>query len=576
MAHGSADVTAEDIDNILDEIEQNEEKSSRNAPTNGANWKQILTQLQKGNITYVKSLITTKDIDVNEQDPANGMTVLIYATVIGNYELVKLVCNFGANVHTKDHSDCDALDYAQRYGRYAITELLFYRQLSGSLGKDLKDIATSIHDKNDEAKRLKSHSKSLHNDIITAMKTAIQWREPFSPDLLYYAWYFYLEECEKVKKDPVAPWTENDKSSWGSLWVEMMTAFQQILCNTSDKEGWKWLKGYFINSLIWFLPHPKNKLKNEDNDDDNDMEYILSTTLFYELLTRVRKESKVQSDLLLKEKIDAIKTKTPQEWETLITYNISTEFSKNARQDVCGCITPKYNEDELSEERYPPSTHFSAKKHYDTNIYLNELLFRANIMDTMFQSDMKKITKEINSVTGFDSQYRAGPVKTVARSQIKVENDYIDEDYPTAAKILDINRCAIQFESIDAMMKYIHLFTDRIGQKQAHSIVAIIRCKNGWRTYNPQQPAYTDVKLNVLVQSPTDGTIVAEIQLLLKLMSAFKKKAHKLYGVERKFELVYNFNQLQRKMSQFKDLFGENIMIDLLKRNELESFKTYW
>ena len=258
------------------------------------------------------------------------------------------------------------------------------------------------------------------------------------------------------------------------------------------------------------------------------------------ITNRVRKESKNQSDKLLKEKIDKIKAEKPDDWNQLISYNVSTKWSKNARQDVVGCLIPKYGENDLSERKYPSSTHFSAKKHYDTNMYLNELLFNANIMNKTFQIDMNKITKDISMEIGKKIDYRAGPVKTLTRSQTKVENDYINEDYPTAAKILDINRCAIQFKEISDMMKYIELFTKKIREKKCGSIIDIIRCKNGWSVYDPEYPQYTDIKLNVLVKVIIDDdpiSIVAEIQFLLDLMSAFKKKAHKLYSVERKFEV---------------------------------------
>ena len=311
-----------------------------------------------------------------------------------------------------------------------------------------------------------------------------------------------------------------------------------------DKHGWTWLKTYFINSMIWYMPHPNNHNieKNEIIDDDNNMETVLQSTLFWELLVRVRKESKNQSDKLLKDKIDKIKIEKPNEWDQLISYNVSTKWSKNARQDIVGCLTPKYNKYDLSIDKYPPSTHFSAQKHYDKNIYLNQLLFQANILDKEFQHDMKRITKQISDKNSIKVIYRAGPVKTLTRSQTKVENDYIKEDYPTSAKILDINRCALQFVTIKEMMEYIDEFTGKINKKEAYSIMDVIRCKNGWSVYNPEYPQYTDIKLNVLVKSRHDGKmIIAEIQFLLELMSAFKKKAHKLYSVERKFELVLFF-----------------------------------
>ena len=68
----------------------------------------------------------------------------------------------------------------------------------------------------------------------------------------------------------------------------------------------------------------------------------------------------------------------------------------NARQDVCKCIHLKYEENDLSEDKYPPSTHFSAGKHHDTGFYLDELLFRANILDDQFQRDIEYLTEEIS------------------------------------------------------------------------------------------------------------------------------------------------------------------------------------
>eukprot|EP01083_Nonionella_stella_P109877 320959_1 len=203
----------------------------------------------------------------------------------------------------------------------------------------------------------------FHEKMSDFMITALKERAPFDPSMFYYSWYFEVQK------------SGNENVFKTDLWQTMMSVYEEILSNTKDKNGWKWLKEQFIPSLIWYLPHP-NSNKEEENANANAMDEVLKRTMFYELLKRVRDESKIQSDLLLKTKIDSIQTDKPKQWKQLISYNVNTEYSQIARQDLCGCLTPKYSEADLSEDRYPPSTHFSAKKHYDTNIYLNELMFR--------------------------------------------------------------------------------------------------------------------------------------------------------------------------------------------------------
>eukprot|EP01083_Nonionella_stella_P057942 151906_1 len=119
-----------------------------------------------------------------------------------------------------------------------------------------------------------------------------------------------------------------------------MATYTEILCNTNDKAGWKWLRKYFVDSLIWYLPHPNSTKQKphedeedeeDDMDDNDDLELILQNTLFYELLVRVRKESKRQSDLLLKRKIWTIKQEKEKHWNQLTEYNVVTENSANAR-----------------------------------------------------------------------------------------------------------------------------------------------------------------------------------------------------------------------------------------------------
>ena len=91
--------------------------------------------------------------------------------MIGNYDLVKAICNFGADVLIKDNDGDDAIKYAIAYGRYNITEMIFYRQLSGSLGNDLRQIASDIFEKRKEAMDIDAFKATEEEKPKTASTT---------------------------------------------------------------------------------------------------------------------------------------------------------------------------------------------------------------------------------------------------------------------------------------------------------------------------------------------------------------------------------------------------------------------
>ena len=157
---------SQDIDAILNEIDEQEIYNQQSIPSISIDWNEIIHNIQNGGTNFIKNLITSKDIDINAQNPENGLTLLHYAIAIGNYDLVKALCNFGADVNIKDNDGDDALKYAIIYSKYKITELIYYRQLSSSLGNDLRDIATQIHLRTEEAKHIKKTSRALSEAIF--------------------------------------------------------------------------------------------------------------------------------------------------------------------------------------------------------------------------------------------------------------------------------------------------------------------------------------------------------------------------------------------------------------------------
>ena len=160
-------------------------------------WPQITDEIGKGNIGFIKGIISSNDVDINAKNPENGKTLLIYSVIIGNIDLVNIVCNFGADVHLKDDDDMDALDYAIKYGQYKITELLYYRQLSGSLGNDMKIVAGLIHEKDKQAALMVEFSSVICSNIVKYMTYAIQQRASFGDGMYNLCWIEeeYVHRC---------------------------------------------------------------------------------------------------------------------------------------------------------------------------------------------------------------------------------------------------------------------------------------------------------------------------------------------------------------------------------------------
>eukprot|EP01084_Bolivina_argentea_P163771 284851_1 len=276
-------------------------------------WKEIVNECVKGNIRFVKNMIRAKDIDINSQNASDGKTLLIYASIVGSLAMVTAVCDAGADLSITDHKGRDALNYAIAFGRPPISELLCYREVSGSAGKNLHEIATKIHSRSVEAQSMYQHEFKMFDHILIFMIKAIEKRTVFSPHMLFHAMYFVIKEWERSNYE------EEQHPMYSDLWVEMMQTFEDIIQDTNDTKGWKWLAANFNNSLIWFLPHPhhmhqsKNIKRIEEigqDEEEDRMTLTLKKTLFFELLKRIKAESQRQSVLLIKERMNTVKTTT--------------------------------------------------------------------------------------------------------------------------------------------------------------------------------------------------------------------------------------------------------------------------
>lgn len=221
------------------------------------NWNQIYLHTQS-----IMNLVESDTIDIDIQNPSDGMTLLMHSIIIGDYDLVLKITNYGANISIQDNDGDDALDYALVFQRYCITELL----LSLSIQSGGDGIAQALATQNEMAKYMAdAQFGRLKHKIVHFVTKAIKERKKFDINMLYFAWYFTVNETDRspmsassvlnsVSQQNVFPDPLQSK-----LFKTMMKAYWDIISNkSSDKAGWRWLRTHFINSLIWYLPHPNH------------------------------------------------------------------------------------------------------------------------------------------------------------------------------------------------------------------------------------------------------------------------------------------------------------------------------
>ena len=110
-----------DIDNILDEVEENEQKYQKEKVYHYDNkqdeedeeindkkktvtfWNDLDKKLKEGDIEFVKDLVRTKELKIDEVNN-RGRNLLMMATQHGSYELVSMCINLGADIDKQDNS----------------------------------------------------------------------------------------------------------------------------------------------------------------------------------------------------------------------------------------------------------------------------------------------------------------------------------------------------------------------------------------------------------------------------------------------------------------------------------------
>eukprot|EP01083_Nonionella_stella_P054077 142859_1 len=522
-------------------LKQKESQQKTETKHSQAFWDEIEAKCEKHDTQYIKSLIDNKTLSVNDVND-NGMSLLHWAASRGAYEIVQLCISLGADVTLKDKDGDTALVLADDEDHHAVNQLLHFAEMKANTGERIREKADDLTKQNGIIENLVNEIESyddttrefFEDTLLDLMNKIVRKKMIFSDDWLCLAWKIEAKRGNVFQSE---------------LWKNMTAVCREIIQNR-DKRDWFFMKTCIIPSNLWF----------EKMNDDG--EY-----LYYELL-RIVKDKSIGLVADLEENITSDGDKNKGAWTELITYEIpanklvklqpliingAVEETVIARQDtIPNGLTSQYNKAMLDTNVSNKS--FDAATFYDHYVYLSTLSLLSQSVDDAFQASVRQVfnikteygenigyiqdddAKYEENNEGIPVRYGRGPVKLLERARNKAQNDYMEESYPTAACVLDLNRCSLVFEDITSLLKGIKHFVNKIRSYQSDAIIGIVRIKNGFKEYI-KSPQYADVKLNVLIRGESHN-IVGEVQFLLKTMESFKKRAHNLYSIEREEEFM--------------------------------------
>eukprot|EP01083_Nonionella_stella_P078062 213426_1 len=374
------------------------------------------------------------------------------------------------------------------------------------------------------------------------MVNIIQHKLAFSDDILNLCWSF--------EPHPLS----------SKLWLTIQNVCKDIIQHGNQRD-WRWMRTFIIPSTIWYkdvgaeADEPqydiwhKEYTQRSPRTPTSPRNLERKSYLYYRLLHIVDIQS-VSELKSLEQRLSTVANKDKTSWNTLIRYEMERDYQYDfVRQDsiaIPNAILPKYTFQSLTENS-SPSAAFNSHRFYDHNQYLPELILLAHIVDDEFQKSIQKIfniDKHVNvGYIGDEKQkdtfmvkYVRGPVKTMERAISKADTDYFDEEFPTSACILDVNRCALVFNDIKSLLFALGLFRNKVKYYQSGNVIGIVRDKNRFKDYI-NQVQYADIKLNLVIKGKQNN-IIGEVQFLLQTMLDFRKKAHNLYSIERQKEYL--------------------------------------
>eukprot|EP01083_Nonionella_stella_P000526 1494_1 len=360
-------------------------------------------------------------------------------------------------------------------------------------------------DKKAESSRseyLKSKSPETMKVCLESIAESFKRCSPFLEPTLLISWSHDQKRCKEI----------------------ILNACKNVLSAPIVKEEYLWFKTYVFPSSVWMFKTNQNRFMYEEL-------MSISAAMSHDILNSM-------------DGIYAHLQSHPA-WKQLMDIKNETIISRQDDKRV-GLLQEKGIRDicEAKDERSDDMQAF-----IDSNVAINILTTTAKTIDDEFQNHCKTVMNHYGD-------FQPGPMKKVERCVSKLENDYHDAQYPKSAKLLDLVRCSVTFNTIDQLITGYKALREYINKHS--TMMELARVKNGFLDQN-YEGGYRDIKLNVVFHSLINSgvSMICEIQLLLGQFLHEKKRIHKIYAIQREntyFQMIVKEEDDNQHKKDMKDL----------------------
>ena len=184
----------------------------------------------------IKQLIKNGTITMKDISPTKKWRLLEHAIKAGNYDIIQLCLNLGADI------DYWTRSMAKNSEAYHCKQLILSSGKGANIKDKIENVTSGMNQQNgiienimNEVNNIGQQSKEIFEKVVIEMMiNIIQKKLIFSDDLLGLCW-----KIEANKGDPLE----------SEIWKAIKTTCSEIL-KGQNKRDWYWLKTYMIPSKV--------------------------------------------------------------------------------------------------------------------------------------------------------------------------------------------------------------------------------------------------------------------------------------------------------------------------------------